>query len=143
MWGLALLVLAYLNKPAGLIGGLQLHDLVLGLVALPAACIAVGFLARRYARAPLRFTGAVGTAVNFGVLGVLFANRYTAGAAALFYGATLLIAAWCGQAGCEFTVVSNVILGRDDQIGCPVLTPIDLVERRRRRPAAVGTSNRV
>lgn len=141
--GLALMALGYLNEPAGLIGGLQLHDLLLGLVALPAASIAVGLLARRYSDRPLRFTGAAGTAVNLGVLAVLFANRYTAGAAALFYGATLLIAAWRGRAGCEFTIVSNVILGRDDQIGCPVLTPIDLVEQRRQRAASRGTSDRV
>lgn len=55
--GLALLTLAYLNKPAGLVGGLQLHDLLLGLVALPAASIAVGLLARRFLDGQLRFSG--------------------------------------------------------------------------------------
>jgi hypothetical protein len=130
--GLALLTLAYLNKPAGLLGGLQLHDLLLGLVGLPAASVAVGLLARRYHSRPLRFSGAGGTAVNLGALVVLFANHYTAGAAALFYGATLLLAAWRGQAGCEFTLLSNVLLGRDDEIGCPAFTPIDALEARQR-----------
>jgi hypothetical protein len=130
--GLALLTLAYLNKPAGLVGGLQLHDLLLGLIALPAASIAVGLLARYFLDGPLRFSGATGTAVNLGVLAALFAIHYTAGAAALFYGALLLVAAWLGEAGCEFTVLSNACLRRNDEIGCPVLTPIDALELRHR-----------
>lgn len=134
--GLALLTLAYLNKPAGLVGGLQLHDLLLGLIALPAASIAVGLLARRFLDGPLRFSGATGTAVNLGVLAALFAIHYTAGAAALFYGATLLVAAWLGEAGCEFTVLSNACLRRNDEIGCPVLTPIDTLELRHRQERA-------
>lgn len=36
-----------------------------------------------------------------------------------------LLAAWRGQPACEATIVSNLILGRTDHIGCPVLTPID------------------
>lgn len=130
--GLALLTLAYLNKPAGLVGGVQLHDLLLGLLALPTASIAVGLLARRYSSGPLRFSGMAGMAINLGALVLLFANHYTAGAAALFYGATLLLAAWRGQAGCEFTLLSNVVLGREDEIGCPILTPIDALEARQR-----------
>ena len=84
-----------------------------------------------------------GTAVNLAVLIVLFANPYTASAAALFYGATLLVAAWRGQAGCEATVLPNVILGRDDQVGCPTLTPIDEIEARLGRPASHRASDRV
>jgi hypothetical protein len=133
--GLALLTLAYLNKPAGLVGGLQLHDLLLGMVALPGASIAVGLLARLFMEGPLRCSGGVGTAVNFAFLVALFANHYTAGAAALFYGGTLLLAAWRGKAGCEFTVLANALLGRDDEIGCPILTPIDVLEVRYRQRA--------
>ncbi len=135
--GLALLALAYLNKPPGLVGGVQLHDLLIALIALPGASITLGLLARRYHDGPLRFTGAAGTAVNLGLLGALFANHYTAGAAALFYGATLLLAAWRGAAGCEFTVLSNVLLGRADEIGCPLLTPIDALEVRHERQRLV------
>lgn len=139
--GLALLVLASLDKPAGLVGGLEPYELVLGLVALPAASIAVGLLARRYSDGPLRFTGAVGTAANLAVLALLFANPpYTASAAALFYGPAMLIAAWRGQAACEGTVVSNWVLGRDDQIGCPILTPLDVAEAHLRRGAAMANA---
>jgi hypothetical protein len=129
--GLVLLTLAFLDKPAGVIGGLELHDLVLGLVVFPAASVVVGVLAGRYHDGPLRFTGTAGTAANLAVIIVLFAVPYTAGAAALFYGLTLLIAAWRGDPGCEATLVSNVLLKRDDQVGCPCLTPIDTLESRR------------
>src|SRR5215207_11112304 len=86
------------------------------------------------------------------VLVGLAVNPYTAGGAALFYGATLLVAAWRAQPGCEATVLSNSILGRDDQIGCPIFSPIDEAEARlnarrsaggrRPRPAASSTENR-
>ena len=35
------------------------------------------------------------------------------------------------QPGCEATVISNAILGRDDQIGCPLFPPIDEAEAPR------------
>jgi hypothetical protein len=41
-------------------------------------------------------------------------------------------------AASEGTVVSNVILGRDDQIGCPLFSPIDEAERRLVGRKAVG-----
>ena len=57
-------------------------------------------------------------------------DPYTGPAAAPFYGVTMLIAAWRGEPSCEGTVVSNWILRRDDQIGCPVFFPIDAAEER-------------
>jgi alkylmercury lyase len=75
------------------------------------------------------------------VIVALLSNRYTGDAVALFYAATLLVAAWRGQAGCEVTVLSNWILRRDDQVGCPVFA-----DRRRRggapAPAADTTPGR-
>lgn len=129
--GLVLLTLAVLDQPEGVIAGLELYELVLGLVVLPAATVLLGLVAARYSARPLRFTGPVGMVVNFGILIALFANPFTAGAAALFYGITLLVAAWRGDPACEATIVSNLILRRDDQIGCPTLTPIDALEARR------------
>lgn len=136
--GLALLVLAFVDKPAGLIGGLEPYELALGLVGLPVASVAVGLLARRYADGPLDFTGAGGIAVNLAVIAVLLGTPWTASAAALFYGTTQLIAAWRGQPDCEATIVSNLILGRADHIGCPVLTPIDAAEAHLLRRAAIA-----
>ncbi len=69
--------------------------------------------------------------LNCAVIIALLVDPYTARGAELFYGATLLAAAWRGQPGCESTVISNWILGRDDQVGCPVFSPIDQLENRR------------
>lgn len=128
------LVLVYI---AGGASGLEWHgewyDAVGGLVALPALTVAVGLAARRYASGPLRFTGPLAIALNCGVIVALVVNPYTGGAATLFYAATLLIGAWRGQGGCEGTVISNWILRRDDQVGCPIFSPIDEAEARLRR----------
>jgi hypothetical protein len=122
--------LLYLASFDGASWGLEWYDLAVGLGVLPAAMVAFGLGARRYASGPVRLTGSAGTTANCLILIALAVNPYTAGGAALFYGATLLVAAWRGQPGCEGTVVSNVILGRDDQLGCPVFSPIDEAEAR-------------
>jgi len=120
----------------GLSWSVAWYDAALGLVALPGLTLLLGLAARRYAAHPLRFTGPVGHAVNCAVIVVLVVNPYTGAAAALFYAATVLVAASCGQPGCEVTVLSNWILRRDDQVGCPMFGPIDAAEalRRRQRP---------
>jgi hypothetical protein len=110
--------------------GLEWYDAAVGLGVLPAAAIAFGLAARRYARGPVHFTGSAGTAANCLLIIALAVNPYTAGGAALFYGTTLLIGAWRAQPGCEATALSNWILGRDDQLGCPVFSPIDEAETR-------------
>lgn len=112
--------------------GLTWYDgaLALGLVA---ASLLAGLLAHRYSNGPLRFTGSAGIALNCAFIVALVANRYTAGGAELFYGTTLIIAAWRAQPGCEATVISNLLLHRDDQIGCPTFSPIDAAEARHRQ----------
>jgi hypothetical protein len=143
--------LLYLAFFDGVRWGLEWYDAAVGLGVLPAAMIAFGLGARRYASGPVRFTGSAGTTANCLVLIALGVNPYTAGGAALFYGATLVVAAWRALPGCEGTVLSNLILGRDDQVGCPVFSPIDQAEAHlngRRsagghqpRPAASSTEN--
>lgn len=120
--------------------GIEPQDAAIGLIALPALMIVLGLAARRYANGPIRFTGPLGIALNLVVIVALIANDDTGGGATIFYGATMLIAAWRGQAGCEGTVVSNLALRRDDQIGCPTFAPIDEIEGhfRRRHAAAIG-----
>jgi hypothetical protein len=137
---LAALALLYIAGGASLGSwGIELEDAIVGLVALPALMVGLGLAARRHARGPIRFMGPLGIAVNLAVIFALVSNEYTGGGATIFYGTTLLIAAWLGRAGCEATVISNLALGRDDQIGCPTLTPIDVAEARLRRgPAAAG-----
>lgn len=121
---------------AGGAGGLswdvEWYDVVGGLVVLPGLTVLLGLAARRFMAKPLRFTGPAEHALNCVVMVALATNPYTGGAAALFYGTTLLIAAWRGQRGCEVTIVSNWILGRDDQVGCPLFSPVDALETRRR-----------
>src|SRR5919202_6170249 len=120
----------------GLSWSVAWYDAALGLVALPALTLLTGLAARRYAARPLRFTGPLGHLLNCAVIVALVSNAYTGDAAALFYAATLLVAAWRAQPGCEVTVLSNWILRRDDEVGCPLLAPIDAAEARRRPLAA-------
>ncbi len=136
--GLGLLYLA--GGADGLSWEVDWYDPLIGLVALPAISLALGLGARRYAHEPVRFDGPLGTAVNFAVIVALVANPYTGTGAPLFYGATLLVAAWRGLPGCEATVLPNLVLGRDDQIGCPTFSPLDEAEARLRRRGATATA---
>src|SRR5215218_6724798 len=79
--------LLYLAFFDGTSWGLEWYDAAVGLGVLPAAVIAFGLGARRYASGPVRFTGSGGTTANCLVLVGLAVNPYTAGGAALFYGA--------------------------------------------------------
>jgi hypothetical protein len=128
---IAAAALLYLALFDGTTWGLRWYDAVLGLVLLPALILALALVARHRGTDAIRFTGAAGTMLNCAVIVALLANRYTAGGAELFYGITLIAAAWHAQPGCEATVISNWILRRDDQIGCPTFSPIDHAEARR------------
>lgn len=132
--------LLYIAGGASIVSwAIEPQDAVIGLIALPALMIGLGLLARRYLRGPIRFTGPLGVAVNLAVILALVGNDFTGPeGATIFYAATLLIAAWLGWAGCEATVISNVALGRDDQVGCPTLTPIDAAEAHLRRRLATA-----
>lgn len=106
-------------------------DVVLGLMVAPALVVAaMGWRARR-SSGPLRAIGPMGHAVNLVVAIPLFALPATAGAAFLFYGASMLLAAARGNGGCEVTAVSNAVLHRDDQVGCALFAPVDLAEEAR------------
>jgi hypothetical protein len=129
--GLALLYLA--GAVEGGAWDVGWFDPIVGFVVLPAVMLVVGLLARRFAGGPVHLTGVVGHLANVAIIVVLLINPYTAGGATLFYGATMLVAAWLGQRGCESTVISNLILRRNDQIGCPLFLPIDELESRWRR----------
>jgi hypothetical protein len=132
--------LLYIAGGASIVSwAIEPQDAIIGLIALPALMIGAGLLARRHAGGPIHFTGPLGVAVNLVVIVALVGNDVTGPeGATIFYGATLLIAAWLGRAGCEATVISNLALGRDDQIGCPTLTPIDAAEAHLRRGLATA-----
>jgi hypothetical protein len=136
--------LGYLALFDGASWGLEWYDAAVGLGVLPAAALAFGLGARRYASGPVRFTGSAATTANCLVIIGLAVNPYTAGGAALFYGTTLIVGAWRAQPGCEATVLSNWILGRDDQLGCPAFSPIDEAEARlKARRSARGRQPRL
>jgi hypothetical protein len=105
-------------------------DPLVGFVGLPGVMVILGLSARRYAGGPIHFTGVLGHAVNAVFIVALLLSPKTAGGATLFYGATMLLAAWRGQRGCESTMISNLILRRDDQVGCPLFLPVDEAEGR-------------
>lgn len=139
---IGLIFLVGLGIPGGVttVGGhyeykFDVGSVVLGAVVFPAAVLAVHWLWVRRRSTPLRETGPVATGINLVVLLALFlmpwyAPRlyFIATGAAVFYGVSMLLAAVRGRAGCEVTAISNWILGRDDQVGCPVFTPIDSLE---------------
>ena len=70
----------------------------------------------------------VGHAVNFAIAIPLLVLPATAGAAVVYYGASMLLAAARRNAGWEVTAFSNAVLGRDDQVGCALFAPVDLAE---------------
>ncbi len=111
--------------------GVTWYEVVLGFGVFPMFMVGMALVARHRKSNPLGLTGPLPTTLNCVVILALFLNPITSGAAGLFYGATLLVAAGRGQPGCEATVISNWLLRRDDEVGCPVFSPIDHAELRR------------
>jgi hypothetical protein len=122
-------------------------SLVLGVVGFPAVLLAWQWWRSRRHPEPLRATGPVASVVNLAVVAALYLTPWylpglsvTSDAAMIFYGASMVLAAGRGYGGCEVLAVSNWILKRDDQIGCLVFAPVDLLEGRlrRRRGETIG-----
>lgn len=117
--------------------GFESLGVAIGLVAFPALLLAWQWLRARRTLTRLQATGPVGTALNMFVFLALFLTpwyarplAFTSDAALIFYGASMLLAAVRGYGGCEVLALSNWVLGRDDQVGCLVLGPIDVLENR-------------
>ena len=117
--------------------GFEPLGLILGVVVLPAVLLIGQSLRARRDPTRLEETGAVGTAINMAIFFALFLTpwyaprlSFTSDAASIFYGASMLLAALRGYGGCEVLAMSNWVLRRDDQVGCLVLGPVDLAERR-------------
>lgn len=121
--------------------GIDPLSLGLGLVGFPAILLGWQWWWSRRHPQPLRATGPVASVANLAVVGALYLTPWylpalsaTGDAAVIFYGASMLLAAARGYAGCEVLAVSNWLLRRDDHVGCLVFAPIDAAERRWRRP---------
>lgn len=100
---------------------------VVGLLGLPLATLAV-MAVLRGGRPGARWTTPAGHLVNIGIGMAIFS--VSPPTALVFYGAALLLAAARGYAGCELLAFSNAVLRRDDEIGCPVFSPVDAMEAR-------------
>ena len=116
---------------------------LLAFAVFPAAALAAAWLRARRRPAGLRATGPAGHALNAVVFAALYATpwyasrlAFTSDAALLFYGASMLLAAARGYAGCEVLAVPNWLLRRDDQVGCVLFAPVDAAERGRRGSAS-------
>lgn len=115
---------------------LDLPALAVGLVAFPLIFLVALWVRSLRDPSPLSATGPRETAINWVLIVVLTSTQAIAPISFIgfgvfvFYGATMLLAAALGYAGCEVSAVSNFALRRQDQIGCPVLTPIDALDHR-------------
>lgn len=125
---------------AALLTGADRGDALLGLVLVPAA-VAMAVRLRGRHTLPLRLYGPNACCVLIGVGFAFFAINPQA--AWLFFAESTLLAAARGYAGCEVLAVPNWLLARDDQVACPVFTPIDRLEARARgelNDAATGAT---
>lgn len=123
--GRACLGIALLAAAASM--GVTWLDAFVGLVVANAVVFS-GMSARGADAAPMRFTGVGGHVANLAI-GIPFVTLLPE-AGLLFYGSAMLLAAARGFAACEMLAVWNLLRGRDDRIGCPVFSPVDLAEER-------------
>lgn len=119
-------------------GGFRPAAWLFALVVFPALLLAATWLLTRRHPSRLRATGPAGHAVNAAAFAALYATpwyapslAFTSDAALLFYGASMLLAAARGYAGCEVLALSNWLLRRDDQVGCVLFAPVDALTGRR------------
>lgn len=127
--GVASIILAVVT------GEFALYSVPLGLLGFPAVLLAVQWVRLRWNPHSLRATGQTATFLNFLVAVPFFIVTETRAATFLFYGASMLLAAARGYAGCEVLAISNWLLRRNDQVGCVVFSPIDVAEARAGRDA--------
>ena len=113
-------------------GDLQVHEVFLGVVGLPLIVMATILTVKRVlgTSAYLNAAGPVGTLSNLGIIVALFAVPWTSEIAYFFYGIPMFLAAWRGYPGCEMMAISNLVLRRRDELGCPWFWPIDALESR-------------
>ena len=110
--------------------GVDWHEPLLGLVVFPAFASLIQKLRMRVTTEQLDATGGLAFCINCAITVALFVIPFTKVPAALFYGASVLLAAVRGYAGCEVLAISNWLLRRNDQVGCLLFSPIDALEAR-------------
>jgi hypothetical protein len=145
-WGTAARIVVGLGLLASVVmghavGGWRPVSWLLAVVVFPAVVLGLHWLRARRGGARLDATGPVGHGVNLAVFLALYLTPWyaptlgaTSDAALIFYGASMLLAAAWGYAGCEVLAVSNWVLRRDDQVGCAVFAPVDQLEATATHP---------
>ena len=124
------------------LSGIGLWDVAAALIALPlitlalSALVTAGYeryapesLARRHSICSGPACVLVGAVVAVAI-GLSIVTPVSEVAIWSFFGASMLIAALRGYAGCEVLAIPNTITGRRDRIGCVLYTPIDVAEAR-------------
>ncbi len=106
-------------------------QLALGLAGFPAALTLIQLARLTLTKTRLHETGSLATWINCAALVVLLVAWPTRNATLIFLGASMLLAGFRGYGGCETLAVSNWVLRRDDQVGCLLLSPIDVLEAKR------------
>jgi hypothetical protein len=119
----------------GIVGLPPIHllpwwQVLIGLIGAPAIVTLLQLARLQFARDRLDQTGIVAVVINFLVFVMLLIFEPTRGVTLVFLGSAMLFAAARGAGGCEIVAVSNWLLRRDDQIGCPLFWPVDRYEAR-------------
>ena len=130
--GVAFLYLGVVGLPP--IHLLPWWQVLIGLLGAPAMLTLVQLARLAFTRDRLDQTGIVALVINFVVFVALLIFEPTRGATLVFLGSAMLFAAARGAGGCEIVAVSNWVLRRDDQIGCPLFWPVDAYEARAQAP---------
>jgi hypothetical protein len=110
------------------VGGIDWVALALGLAAMPALAVLAQLARLSNTQTTLHATGGLAFCLNLVIFGVLLVAPWTSHPTFVFLGASMLVAAWRGYAGCETLAISNRLLRRDDQVGCVLFTPLDRLE---------------
>ncbi len=128
-------VIGSLMVATAVASGAGIAEWLLGAIFMPAAVIIWQKSLATINPQPIRMVGPLAHAVTAVAFLVLFLTPYyapalsvTSGAALIFFGGSMLIGAIRGYKGCEILALSNWLLGRDDQIGCALYSPIDRLE---------------
>lgn len=109
-------------------------SVLFGLVVFPGLTTVGQYLWTRRHPEPVVATGPVAHAIGFAAFAGLWVTWYPdpfvflSDAALIFYGASMVLAAWRRYGGCEVLAISNWLLRRDDQVGCVVFWPVDRLD---------------
>ena len=105
-------------------------DMIIGLILFPAILIIWQLTKGKFNPQQVRATGIMGTLLNTVVTIILF-NTPLHHAMWFYLGFSLLVAALRGYGGCEVLAIANWVTGRNDQVGCVILSPIDALEKNK------------